>query len=424
MDIKSDKNRKSFKNFFKQTFSSLGVRNFRLYMIGQAISLSGTWMQVLAQGWLVLSLTHSGFQLGLVSALQFLPILVLSPWGGMMADKFNKRKIIIFTQGMFAMLAIALGLMVVTGKIEIWMIYIFALMLGIVTSIDNPTRQSFISEMVGKDRITNAVTLSILVVNIARAIGPVIGGIVIVSAGIGMCFILNGISFLAVIVVLFLMRSGELHQSVSVKKNKMKILDGIRYVRTSKPLSNTLIMMAIIGTLTYEFAISMPLLAQSTYNGTAALYATFISAIGLGSILGGLLSAIFVKKATQKLLVFTALMFGLTFTLVGIIPSKFITTILLFIVGVFSVNFISWGNSTLQSESSNEMRSQVMALWSMAFLGSTFIGGPIIGLIGQYAGARASIIVGGIAAIIAAFIGFRSIKKSNIQKLNTEIIKI
>ena len=418
MKIELDHSKKIFKQFFKQTFSSLGARNFRLYMIGQAISLCGTWMQVLAQGWLVLSITHSGFQLGLVSALQFFPILVLSPWSGMIADKFSKRKIIIFTQVMFAVLALSLGLMVVTGKIEIWMIYVFALMLGIVTSIDNPTRQSFISEMVGKDRITNAVTLSILVVNIARAIGPVIGGIVIVSVGIGMCFILNAISFLAVIFVLFLMRSIELHQNVIVKKNKMKILDGLHYARTSRPISNALIMMSIIGTLTYEFAVSMPLLAQSTYNGTAALYATFISAIGLGSILGGLLSAIFVKKATQKLLVFAAFMFGLTYILVGIVPSKLITTILLFIVGMFSVNFVSWGNSTLQSESSNEMRGQVMALWSMAFLGSTFIGAPIIGLIGQYAGARASIIVGGVSAVVAALIGSRSIKKSNITSTN------
>jgi len=412
-NIDGSKSKKSVSQFLRQTFSSLGLRNFRLYFIGQAISMSGTWMQIVAQDWLVLSLTNSGLQLGIVSALQYFPILVFSPFSGMIADRFNKKKIIFFTQGAFALLAISLGLMIVTGKIEIWMIYISSTLLGIIISLDNPTRQSFVSEMVGRDRITNAVTLVTTEVNVARAIGPAIGALVIAGVGIGMCFILNGISFLSVIIVLLLMRSSEFHHTAKVKKTKMKILDGLRYARTSIPISNTLIMMSIIGTLTYEFSITMPLLAQNTYKGDASLYATFITVLGLGSILGGLLSAVFVKKATQKLLVSTAFLLGLSLLVVSVVPSKFITIVVLFFVGIFSVNFISWGNSTLQSESNNEMRGQVMALWSMAFLGSTFVGGPLIGMIGQYAGARFSIVVGGVSAIVAAFIGLRSIKKSN-----------
>ena len=386
----------------KQTFSSLSIYNFRLYIIGQAISSCGSWMQTIAQDWLVLKLTNSGFQLGLVSAMQFLPILILAPWGGIIADRFDKRKILFFTQTAFGLLALLLGITVLMGMVHIWMIYIFAGALGLVNSLDNPVRQSFVSEMVGKERIANAVSLFATLVSLTRAIGPAIAGLVIASTGLGLCFIINAISFIAVIIAFAMMRPSELHRTHMPEDNiKAKFTDGFKYVLSSPILFNTLLMMTIIGTLTYEFSVSLPLFAQNTFHGNAASYATLVTAIGLGSIVGGLLGAN-KQKTNLKRLILMAFLFGISLLLVALMPTLYWAAIMLFFVGIFSINFISWGNSTMQMESNPSMRGQVMALWGMAFLGSTPIGGPIIGFIGEHAGPRWAIAVGGIAAIIAA----------------------
>ncbi len=392
------------RQFLKKTFHSLEVRNFRLYFIGQAISLSGTWMQTIAQDWLVLTLSHSGTQLGIVSALQYGPVLFFAPFGGLIADRFEKRRVLYITQGLSGVLALLLGLLVVTGTIQLWMVYIFATCLGIVNALDNPARQSFVSEMVGRDRITNAISLFATEVSVTRALGPAIGGAVIAAVGLGVCFLLNAASFIAVIIVLALMRSSELHREPK-RDAKLTILDGLRYVRSSPILSNTLLMMAIIGTLSYEFSVSLPLLAQNTFHGTAATYAALVTALGLGSIIGGLAGAAFVKKTSQKLLIAAAFLFGITFTVISVLPDINAAVVGMFFVGIFSISFISWGNSTMQSNSDSHMRGQVMALWAMAFLGSTLIGAPIIGYIGEHFGPRYSLTVGGIAAIIAAGIG-------------------
>ena len=392
------------KKLSKETFASLSVRNFRLYFIGQAISLCGTWMQAIAQDWLVLKLTNSGTQLGLVSAMQFLPILVLSPWGGIIADRYDKRKILFCTQSVFGILALLLGITVLTGTIHVWMIYIFALCYGLVNALDNPARQSFVPEMVGGTLVPNAVGLFATEVSVARAVGPAIAGIAIVATGVGMCFVINAISFIAVIIVLALMRASELHRvdiAEKAKRTQTKFTDGFKYVLTKPILFDTLFMMAIIGTLTYEFSVSLPLFAQNSLHGNAQTYSMLVSSIGLGSVVGGLFGAN-KKKTDQKRLITTAFFFGVTFLLVSVMPGVYAASCVLFFVGFFSINFISWGNSTMQMESDPAMRGQVMALWAIAFLGSTPIGGPIIGFIGEYAGPRWAIAVGGIAAIVAA----------------------
>jgi MFS family permease len=408
------------KQISKKTFSSLAIYNFRVYFIGQAISLSGSWMQTIAQDWLVLKLTNSGTQLGLVSAMQFLPILLFAPWGGIIADRFDKRKVLFLTQSVSGLLALLLGIIVLTGSVQIWMVYIFAGCLGLVNSLDNPVRQSFVSEMVGKDKVANAVSLFGTEVSLARAVGPAIAGVVIATVGLGLCFIINSISFVAVIIVLAMMRSSELYRnqlSPDIKLKKAKFTDGFKYVLSSPILFDTLLMMAIIGTFTYEFSVSLPLLAQKTFQGNAASYAVLVSATGIGSILGGLLGAN-KQKTNQERLITVAFLFGLSFLFVAFMPSLFWAAIVLFFVGIFSVNFISWGNSTIQMESSSEMRGQVLALWAMAFLGSTLIGGPIIGFIGEHAGPRWGIAVGGIAAIIAAGIAaFRFKSKFELPRL-------
>lgn len=408
------------KQISKKTFSSLAIYNFRVYFIGQAISLSGSWMQTIAQDWLVLKLTNSGTQLGLVSAMQFLPILLFAPLGGIIADRFDKRKVLFLTQSVSGLLALLLGIIVLTGSVQIWMVYIFAGCLGLVNSLDNPVRQSFVSEMVGKDKVANAVSLFGTEVSLARAVGPAIAGVVIATVGLGLCFIINSISFVAVIIVLAMMRSSELYRNQlppDIKLKKAKFTDGFKYVLSSPILFDTLLMMAIIGTFTYEFSVSLPLLAQKTFQGNAASYAILVSATGIGSIFGGLLGAN-KQKTNQERLIAIAFLFGLSFLFVAFMPNLFWAAIVLFFVGIFSVNFISWGNSTIQMESSSEMRGQVLALWAMAFLGSTLIGGPIIGFIGEHAGPRWGIATGGIAAIIAAGIAaFRFKSKFELPRL-------
>ncbi|MFZ1020142.1 MAG: MFS transporter [Minisyncoccia bacterium] len=396
----------------KNTFSSLKIRNYKLYFIGQAISLSGTWIQTIAQDWLVLQITHSGTQLGIVSAFQFLPILILGPWGGVIADRFSKRKILFFTQTIFGILALILGTLVLTHSIQIYMIYILALALGLVNVINSPTLQTFVPEMVGKENLQNAVSLNTTEVNLARAVGPALAGILILFVGIGWCFIINAISYIAVIVAFYMMREKELQPATRVQKKSGQLMEGLRYVRSNPLLLNTLIMMAIIGTLSYEFSIILPLIAQYTFHGNAGSYASLVAATGIGAVVGGLFAA-GRKKVSPNMLVMSAMGFGISLTIAALMPSIFLMILVMFVAGIFSINFISLGNITLQTESKPEMRGRVMALWAVAFLGSTPIGGPIIGWIGQNIGPRYGLAVGGVAAIIAAVIGKIKIARKN-----------
>lgn len=386
----------------EKTFSSLKIRNYRLYFIGQAISLVGTWMQMIAQDWLVLKLTNSGTQLGAVAAVQFLPILILGPWGGVIADRYKKIRLLFFTQFASGILALILGILVVTNSVQLWMIYVLAATLGLVTVIDNPVRQTFVPEMVGKDQLANAVGLNSTEISVARALGPVVGGSIIALVGLGACFLLNAASYIAVLVVLFMMRQSELKVGPKIRRKKGQLKEGLAYVNASPVLKNTLLMMAIIGTLSYEFSVSLPLLAKFTFTGNAATYGLLVAATGFGSIIGGLLAASR-KKISPRMVTQTALLFGLALTLAAWMPDLPLAFIALFFAGIFSVTFISMGNTTLQLESRPEMRGRVMSLWTMAFLGSTPVGGPIIGFVGEYWGPRWALTVGGLAAIFAAF---------------------
>ncbi len=398
-----------FKNL-NQTFSSLKVRNYRLYFIGQAISLIGTWMQTIAQDWLVLQLTHSGTQLGIVAAFQFLPVLIFGPLGGVVADRFSKRKLLYFTQSAAGILALVLGILVLSGTVRIWMVYVLALSLGFVNMIDSPARQTFVPELVGREHLPNAVALNSTEVNLARALGPVIGGGIIATIGIGLCFIFNAVSYVAVLIVLFLIHEQELQITPKASKAKNHLREGFAYIKSSPMLKNTLIMMAIIGTLSYEFSVSLPLLAQFTFHGTAATYGFLVAGTGLGAIIGGLVAA-GRKKTSIRILVGSAFFFGVALGLTAWMPSVDAAFLTLAFAGFFSINFISLGNTTLQLESAPEMRGRVMSLWAMAFLGSTPIGGPIIGWIGENIGPRWALSVGGAAAILAAAYGAMALLK-------------
>ena len=391
------------------TFASFKIRNFRLYFFGQGLSLCGTWAQTIALSWLVLKLTHSGTQLGLVLAMTFLPMLIFGVWGGVITDRFNKRFLLYITQTIQSILALSVGLLVVSNHMELWMVYVFAIILGSTMVIDNPTRQTFIIEMVGGKNLKNAVTLNSTMVNVARIIGPSIAGILIATVGIGQCFLINAASFIAVLIALIAMRASELHTVPPVPRAKGQIKAGINYVLQEPVLKATLVMMFIIGTFAYEFPVILPLFATVTLHGNAATYSAMTVAMGIGAVVGGLYTA--GRSLNESLsLSSVAMLFGISIITVSLLPNLFTIFVVLIFVGVLSVLFISIGNTTLQLTSTPGMRGRVMSIWSIAFLGTTPVGGPIIGAIADHSNPRIGLAVGGVSAIIAALFGARMIR--------------
>ncbi len=390
----------------KAIFASLTIYNYRLFFIGQVISLSGTWMQTIAQSWLVLELTKSGAALGALAAFQFLPVLLFGAWGGVIADRFPKRKILYFTQTVSALLAVWLGTLVALNRVQVWMVYLLALGLGMTNAIDNPARQTFVFEMVGKEYLKNAISLNGILFNIARIIGPAVGGVLIASVGMAPCFFINAASFAAILAALLFMETDKLFSPPAAEKDKGQLREGFRYVKSVPVLRDTILMMAIIGTLTYEYTVSLPLIAKFTFLGGAGAYAELTLAMGAGSILGGLVVA-GQKNLNERMLVASAFFLGLSTILASLMPDFSLTLAGIFLVGYFSTNFIPRGNAILQLNSDPKMRGRVLSLWAMAFLGSTPIGAPIVGWVGEFAGPRWSLAIGGVAAVFAAVLGHR-----------------
>lgn len=400
----------------KRTFSALHVRNFRLFIFGQGTSMCGTWMQTIAVSWLVLKMTHSGTQLGLVIATQFLPVLIFGVWGGVVADRFNKRKLLYITQSLAGLLALIFGVLVLSHSIQLWMIYSLSVAFGMVLVVDNPTRQAFVSEMVGKDNLKNAITLNSTMVNMARVIGPSFAGILIATVGIGMCFVVNALSYVAVLVALYLMHSNELNPAPKTVREPGQIRAGLAYVWSEPKLKSTLLMMLIIGTFAYEFPVILPLFATVTLHGGAKTYSLLMAATGVGAIFGGIYTA---SQATTRetQLVWSAILFGVSILLAALMPNLITALILLVAVGVLSVLFIALGNTTLQLTSRPDMRGRVMALWMIAFAGTTPIGGPIIGFISDHSNPRIGLATGGLSAVIAGGLGLYVYKRSLKQTL-------
>lgn len=398
------------KNFLQNTFSSLKIRNFRLYYFGQIVSVSGTFLQALAQDWLILKLTNSGLMLGLVSACQFLPMLILMPFGGVIADRFPKLKLLMATQTISGILSLILGILVLTGTIHVWMVFIFAICLGFTNSIDYPTRQSFVFEMVGGDEVKNAVSLWTALIGLCRIIGPAIAGILIATVGIGLCFVINAISYIAVWIAFCMMRTENLHITPPVPYSKGQISEGFKYMISTPVLFNSLLLMAIIGTITFEWQASMPLFARFVLHGDASIYAAITVALGIGMLIGGIFNASS-KNNSQKRLVYFAFLLGLFTVIASLVTNLIFVMIIFALVGIFMICFSSLSNTILQVNTDPKMRGRIMSFWNMAFQGSTAIGGPLIGWIGQAFGAQWSLAVGGIAAILASIYGFTVLKK-------------
>jgi MFS family permease len=411
---------KPIRAYARRTFASLSIRNYRLYATGQAVSSTGSWMQAVAQGLLVLRLTGSGTNLGLVIALQALPVLLLGPWGGVVVDRFPKRTILYATQSCSAALGLSLGMLVITDVIQLWMVYLCGALLGLIRVFDQPAQQTFVREMVGTEYLANAVSLTATQGNLARVIGPSLAGVLVATVGLGECFLIDGLSYIIVIVMLSRMRAEELSPALPVSRAKGQLIEGFRYVRSSALLSTLLLMLAIVGMLTYEFSVVLPLLAEFTFDQGTSGYASLTAAMGAGSVVGGLYSASR-RYATTRQLAITALGFGGAMYFVAIAPTLSLAVGAMLIVGFFSINFQSLGNVALQLESRPDMQGRVMALYTVAFLGTTPIGGPVQGWIGEHAGARWSLAIGGTAALVSAGLGFVAIRRANREKVQPKI---
>jgi MFS family permease len=394
------------------TFAALSNLNFRRFFYGQAVSMIGTWMQSVAQSWLVLQLTGSGTALGLVVALQTLPVLFGAPYAGLIADRVDKRRLLVGTQTTMGILALVLGVLTVTGSVKLWMVYVLAVALGAANAVDNPTRQAFVLEMVGPTHLRNAVTLNSVLVNAARAIGPAVAGILIATIGVGICFLVNAGTFVAVIVALASLNRSALRPSPPAPRERGQLREGFAYVRRTPSLVVPLGMMAVIGMLAYEFQVVLPVVARSTYHGGAQAYGFLTAAMGLGAVIGGLGVASRSFIGTRAL-VWSAAIFGGVILLAAAAPNLALACVAMALVGAGSVGFLAIGNATLQLSASPMMRGRVMALWAVAFLGSTPIGGPIAGYVSQHFGGRAGLLLGGVSALVAAVGGWYVLRRAS-----------
>ena len=401
------------------TFAAFASANYRRYFAGQAVSLIGTWMQTVAQGWLVLEITGSGTALGLVAAAQFTPLLLLAPYGGVLVDRMDKRKLLIVTQSCLGLMALTLGVLTVTGAVELWMIVVLALGLGLMTAIDNPARQSFAQEMVGAGRLRNAVTLNSVLVNAARAVGPAIAGVIIATSGTGICFLVNAVSYAAVLAALISMDVDSLRPTPRAERGPGQVRQGLRYVAHTPDLLVPLIMLAVVGTLTYEFQVVLPLLARSSFDGGAGTYGMLTSAMGAGAIVGGLVAASRGGTGLRSLTL-AAAAFGTSVLLTAAAPTAGVAVAALFVVGATSVTFLATGNTTLQLAADPRFRGRVMALWAVAFLGSTPLGAPIIGAVSEHLSPRGGLVIGGVACLLAAAVGAIAITRREPARMGGE----
>ncbi len=384
----------------RRTFTSLRVPNYRRYFAGQLLSISGNWMQTVAEMWLMVKLTGSGAYVGLTAGLQFLPILLFGAWGGLLADRIPKRKLLSLTQPAMAVPALTLWALTASGHVAAWMVLALVIVRGSINALDNPARQSFVVEMVGADRVVNAVALNSVIVHSSRIIGPAAAGAVIAVLGVAPCFLINAFSFLAMLVALRSMNPAALSAPRPAARKRGELRAAWRYVARTPELRIPLAMMAVVGTVSFNFQVLLPLLAEFTWHGSASTYAALTAAMGVGSVAGALAAGAR-ARVTPRLIVAASLAFGAAELLVAAAPSLHAQLAFLVALGAASVTFSAGVNSSLQIAVEPALRGRVMALYSVVFLGSTPIGAPLVGWLAQAAGPRAGLLAGALAALAA-----------------------
>jgi MFS family permease len=394
------------------TFRSLHVRNFRLFIVGLVVSATGSWMQGVAAPWLVLQLTGSGVALGIDMALQFLPILLIGAWGGVIADRFDNRRVLVWTQIAFAIPALALFVLDATGVVQVWMVYALSFLSGLATAIDMPTRQSFYLEMVGPDDLTNAMSLTTATFTGMRMIGPVLAGILIPLVGTAPIFLINAVSYLAVVFALLAMRRTELHPRPRTPRAPGQIREGIRYVWQTVDLRLPMLTMASVFLFAFNFSVLIPLFAVRDLHGGAGAFGVLLGVFGIGSLAGSLFMAARATRPNPRRLCILAVVLGIVSFALAFAPNLAVAAVIIAPLGFAGIAFAITGNSTLQLTSAPDRRGRVMALYTVVFLGSTPIGGPLAGWVGQHIGASFGFAAGGVIAVATGIAALASLTRS------------
>jgi len=403
-------------------FRALENRNYRIWAGGAIVSNIGTWMQRVAQDWLVLTVltNHSGAALGITTGLQFLPMLLLGPYGGVLADRYRKRVILLWTQVAMGITGLVLGLLVVTGTAQLWHAYLAALCLGIAGAIDAPSRQAFVSELVGQDNISNAVALNSASFNTARLTGPAIAGVLIAWVGTGPVFLLNAASFAAVIISLFRIRTSELVPAVRPSRSKHQVAEGVRYVRQRPDLVLILFMVGILGAFGMNFPITNALMTTTEFGVGPGEFGLLGSIMAVGTLAGALLAA---RRTGPRLRYLLGGALGLgAFTLLGSVsPSFWLYAAVLIPVGLASITFLNSCNTTIQLSVEPQFRGRVLALYLAILQGGTAVGAPLMGWIGSEFGARWSVAAGGSVVLLAALFAIVVVSRRNSLSLRDNL---
>ncbi|MFE0254658.1 MFS transporter [Streptomyces sp. NPDC059010] len=382
-------------------FSSLKVRNYRLFFLGQVVSNTGTWMQRIAQDWLVLSLTGSATAVGITTALQFLPMLLLGLYGGVLVDRLPKRRTLLVTQTSMALTGVALAVLTLTGQVQVWHVYLAALAVGLATVVDNPARQTFVSEMVGPDQLQNAVSLNSANFQSARLVGPAVAGLMITGVGTGWAFLANGLSFVAPITGLLLMRARELYAVERAPRGKGQLREGLRYVAGRQELIWPIVLAGFVSTFGFNFPVYLSAFADDVFHAGAGSYSLFNTLMAVGSLTGALLAA---RRGTARMrvLVAGAVAFGTMEIVAALAPSLWLFALLMVPIGIFGMTVNVTANSSVQMATDPVMRGRVMALYMMVFMGGAPLGAPIAGWITDAYGVRAGLAAGGAVTAAAA----------------------
>ncbi len=382
-------------------FSSLKVRNYRLFFMGQVVSNTGTWMQRIAQDWLVLSLTGSSAAVGITTALQFLPMLLFGLYGGVLVDRLPKRPALLVTQSAMALSGLALAALTLTGQVQVWHVYLAAFFVGLATVVDNPARQSFVSEMVGPDQLHNAVSLNSANFQSARLVGPAVAGLMITGVGTGWAFLANGLSFAAPITSLLLMRARELYPVKRTPRGKGQLREGLQYVAGRPELIWSVVLVGFIGTFGFNFPVWLSAFADNVFHVGAGGYSLLNTLMAAGS-LGGALLAARRGSARMRLLILAALTFGALEIVASLAPSYWLFAVLMVPIGICGLTVNVTANTTVQMATDPAMRGRVMSLFMMVFMGGTPLGAPVIGWITDTYGARVGFALGGVVSAVAA----------------------
>lgn len=388
----------------RDTFSSFSFRNFRLFFYGQAVSQIGNWLTLIAQTLLVLKLTRSGVMVGLLTAFQFAPVLLLGAWAGLVADRSDKRRLLIVVQAFAMLQSFALAFLAFMDEPPVGAIFVVAALGGIATAFDSPARRSIVVEMVPEERVNNAVSLNSALMTGSRVVGPALAGALISTVGYGWCFLIDGLSYIAVLAGYGLMRPEEIRREAPADRTRGQVRAGLRYVRSTPQLWIPLVMTAIIGTFTFNFSVVMPLLVKRTFGGTDGDFTLLFSVLSAGSLFGALAVARRKEIAVHDV-VLSAAAFGASVLVFALAPDLAWGFGLALVVGVTSIAFMTSSTAIVQLHSDPTMRGRVLALQAMVFLGSTPVGGPILGWICDWRGPRAGVAVGGVAALAAAALG-------------------